>query len=100
MEPYLSKSSEKYQIMIRILNQKIDQPIFEYRPIVSSGSFVLKYLILSQAFQIINRIYRNRCARIIQRVWDRYWYSPNNLGESRVAKSSYDRYLNRKTVLL
>ena len=38
------------------------------------------------AFNILNRLYQDRCARIISRAWDKYWYQPNEKGESKVAK--------------
>ena len=38
---------------------------------------------------IVNNIILNHNARVIQRVWDDWWYKPDKQGESRVAKKQY-----------
>ena len=45
------------------------------------------------AFDILNRLYRDRCARIIAHAWDRYWYRPNENGESKAAKVNCGKFV-------
>lgn len=45
----------------------------------------------------IQHIYRDRCARLIQRTWDIYWYRPDEAGESKAAKASYSNLICKKT---
>ena len=89
--PTISKR-EKKELML----------MFEYSPLVGSDRFNPKaYLVklrlgkYRRAFTILNRVYRNRCAQLIQRVWDRYWYSPNEKGESKAGKAGYERFMGK-----
>nr|QBK86636.1 MAG: hypothetical protein LCMAC102_04320 [Marseillevirus LCMAC102] len=47
-----------------------------------------------KGMNIVNNIIWNHNANNIQRIWDDYWYKPNEQGESRVAKRQYTKYTN------
>ena len=49
---------------------------------------------LKRGIGIVNNIIRERAALKIQKVWDNYWYKPNEQGESRAATYGYAEYNN------
>ncbi len=70
--------------------------MFEYNSNIQStttNKFNVEYYIKTKLFYIgirkVQTLYYNRCARILQRTWDRYWYQPNKTGESRAALAGY-----------
>ena len=42
-----------------------------------------------RGLRICQNFYRQYAARQIQQAWDRYWYRPNEKGESRAGKAGY-----------
>lgn len=59
----------------------------EEKPSAQNNRYQLKRLM--RGIKIMRRIFRNNAASKIQRVWDRYWYKPNEQGRSRAALKGY-----------
>lgn len=70
-EPYRTLMEE----LIKIYNLKIILP---------------RYML---GLNIINGIYRDKCAQRIQRAWHRYWLIPNESGIARVANFHYTQIM-------
>ena len=79
---------------------------FEYHSKGSDGrtnnKFNVAYYIRVELFCVgirkLQRMYQNRCARLIQRTWDRYWYQPNGAGESRAGLTGYRKLVGLGTI--
>ena len=79
---------------------------FEYNSTLTDGrtnnKFNVAYYIRVELFCLgirkISQMYRNRCARLIQRTWDRYWYQPNEVGESRAGLTGYRKLVGLGTL--
>ena len=67
--------------------EEVKRWIYETQKIVRNKIQVADF---ERGLRLCQKLYRQHAARQIQRTWDRYWYRPNETGESRAGKAGYE----------